>query len=1477
MSDAKDQSRLCTQVDEAMADILEGTASDELYDHLADCDRCRDARHDAERATEVVAESSADYVHPPGFEARVEAALDGVSETAQESDDDPEPITKASLEAPPAPSETKDEPAEPTEEKAEDEAPQTLPIPEGGAPEAAEADEKATGRAKPSPTQPMDGPPPMAEPAKAEELETAASEPPEDAIADKFAEEAGAEAEEEKAKVTSLMGRLRRPRNGIIAGLVGAALAAASVSFWMSPTGTETEEEVAEANAPWKGRVVKVSRAAGGEGGLELCDSGGSDCKSASSGATIEAGTLLRTDDRTRAYVELNDGTRLALDRSTELGLDKNKDRHGKLAKGAIVAEVEKVTDSKVRVDLPRGHIQVLGTKFALRANGDTAAVDVSRGTVLLVDEQDRSVKVRSGEEGRSFPGAAPYASSAASLSEALSWSETAEEEKIAVRGLGELKAKKPGSKDEKQGAVKLTSHSVKVRVVDGFARTEVEEVFTNTTGEVLEGIYRFPMPPDAQIERLALEVDGKMEEGAFVDRDKAAAIWRGAIVNAAPKQPRPREEIIWVPGPWKDPALLEWQRGGRFELRIFPIPANGARKVVLTYTQVIQPVGGVRRYVYPLAHDPSGALRVDRFDVDVQVRGHDRGFGIATQGYGMNRGGSGEADSLTLSEQSFVPSGDLVVEYATADRDTELSAWAYQPTGEIAADDADKDGKSKAAGQNPTADRVPRIDQGAAATVVSTSDGSAPYVAMAVRPRLPRRSDDAQRAYVFVVDSSRSMFGERYKRAAALTARTIKELDRLDRFTVLACDTTCRSLPGGMRVPSHEASREVKQFLDGITPEGGSDPAASMRDASSTASHAEGRQLRVVYIGDGTPTVGPIRPGDLTKAAQAAMPSGRGTLTAVAIGADADLDALAALARGGSGTVLPYVPGQRTNEAAYAILGASYGMGLSDVKLELPEGLVEVAPKAIDTIARGGETIVVARMTRPQVNGTVVLRGKVGDDAFEQTYRLDVTAVAGQSNAFVPRLYASKRIADLERAGTASARDQAVALSSRFNVASRHTSLLVLESPAMFRAFGLDNTRRAPEWTGEMGVMASKAKGDRKLAEDEEAFGPGGTGGPMDSYDDDAMGFSGPPAKKARMAKPMATATGGWAEPPQPAPPPASRPRPDSVASEKADRMDWERPQRRRGMIAMRKIWERHATIHTGRLTPLAASFDKIAEAETKLNQNENSRDAVKNLYKLLALSGQLDRATTVAERWSEKEALDPEALTARADLVARKGNRSEAIRILGSVVDVRPGDVPAQKRLARLHRWAGRAVLGCRHSIAVAQIHQKDAKLLSEAVFCGRKTGESLLVQDMLSGADDKTRKAAEAALTKMKDETGLRGELRLEAKWDGGSHDLDISLIHPDGHRVSWLGAPTRAIISAEDVHSTSREALALLGSKAGEYVIEITRASGQGTVRGTLTVRVAGATRSIPFVLDGDRLTLGTVRVFWKSRLVRANRW
>jgi hypothetical protein len=246
---------------------------------------------------------------------------------------------------------------------------------------------------------------------------------------------------------------------------------------------------------------------------------------------------------------------------------------------------------------------------------------------------------------------------------------------------LGELRARRPGKADEKDHVVALTTHNIKVRIVGNVARTEVDETFTNETGDDLEGLYRFPLPPDAQIERLALEVDGKLVDGSFVDKAKGAAIFRGAVHNATPTAPKPKEEVIWVPGPWRDPALLEWQRGGRFELKIFPIPKRGSRRVVIAYTETIAPVAGVRRYVYPLPQTTSSDLRIGSFGIDLQVLGNDPKVPVKARGYELAKAPSGSdlgGERFAQTTANFVPSGDLAIEYVLADRGTDVTAWGY-------------------------------------------------------------------------------------------------------------------------------------------------------------------------------------------------------------------------------------------------------------------------------------------------------------------------------------------------------------------------------------------------------------------------------------------------------------------------------------------------------------------------------------------------------------------------------------------------------------------------------------------------------------------------------------------------------------------------------------------------------------------------------------------------------------------------------
>jgi tetratricopeptide (TPR) repeat protein len=304
--------------------------------------------------------------------------------------------------------------------------------------------------------------------------------------------------------------------------------------------------------------------------------------------------------------------------------------------------------------------------------------------------------------------------------------------------------------------------------------------------------------------------------------------------------------------------------------------------------------------------------------------------------------------------------------------------------------------------------------------------------------------------------------------------------------------------------------------------------------------------------------------------------------------------------------------------------------------------------------------------------------------------------------------------------------------------------------------------------------------------------------------------------------------------------------------------------------MIPMRRIWERTGSVRTERLVPRTASAGELEAVERDAAAEPNRRDLTKKLVALYALSGDVQRAQIAAERWSERDPLDPEALTARADLAARSGDRERAIRLLGSVLDVRPGDIKAQRRLARLHRWSGRSALACRYEIAAAEMRLTDAKALTAAVSCAREGGHGWLADALLGNADVAVRKRAASPATAAA-EADLSGDVRVEAVWDDDV-DLDLALLAPDGSRLSWLGAPTRAVISARDVVGGRGEQLAIRGAPAGEYVVEVVRAKGEGRVRGKVTVAIGSSRRTVPFELDGVRATIAIASVELRQRLV-----
>jgi hypothetical protein len=1245
------------------------------------------------------------------------------------------------------------------------------------------------------------------------------------------------------------------------------------------------------ATRAWHGKIAKISRS-------------GADKDNAApglvEGAEVKAGSHVVTDGKTRAKLWFEDGTTVVLDRATDVTIGSDA-RTLTLNDGAIltdVAHIEKAPPAQLIT--PNGTVKVLGTMVNLTATADRTNVEVLRGEVEIGTGADTH-KVSAGQEGVVSKDGKVDVAPANDLAQRAAFGEQLiathnEDTEAPASGLGELRARRPGNTTEKDHAVHLASHAVKVRIAGNVARTEIDETFANDTNDELEGIYRFPLPPGAQIERLALEVDGKLVDGEFVDKAKAAAIWRGAIQQAAPKI-KQREEIIWVPGPWHDPALLEWQRGGRFELKIFPIPKKGSRRVVIAYTETVAPVSGVRRYVYPLPQGSSSKISIDNFSVDAQVLGHDAAVPVRARGYELQQRNENGADKLTTAQQNFIPSGDLAIEYGMNDKATDATAWGYRvPETQEGA----PGGAVTAAAQPP---------QGAKPLTLKKDDpvGNDPFVAIALRPKLPKWSESKPRDQVIVIDAGRTMYGERFARAKRLAVQMTQEMDRRDRVTVIACDVTCKTMPGFV-APGAPSAHDVDAFLTGISPDGASDLVGAVRAASKVQGRDSARDLRVAVLSDGVATAGYRSSGRVASEVGDALGDPRAEVVTVPIGADADVNLLAELARGGGGVVVPYQPGQRLEASAIEVLNATYGTTLRDVEVVLPDGLRDAAPAQIAPLRAGSETIVTARMSGDSAKGDVIIRGKVGGDPFEAKYPIEVHATTDAGNAFVPRLFAAARIADRERQpATADGVKELVELSHRFAVPAKSTSLLVLESEAMFKAFGIDRTQSGPRWTGEnlatgttvttLATGPGHNKGDTEL--DEPAAASVLADALQDRDDDDADAFDKRKEAKKRpsggkgggggdlsAAQGFGSGAGGAPAPTMaPPPPPATKAAPRGPAdhggladgiADAAGSMAWNRRNLNGGQF-MRRTWVRHATL-TADATP-AVSAEKVSAARAAVAAAPDERSKHKDLAKVLALSGQLDELDETLTKWSERDPLDFDVIVGRADIAARRGDREKSLRILGGALaasSLSQSDAySTAQTIARSFERMGRPE-GCAFHIAAAELKPTDPEALMWAISCERQEGRSASADRWLVGLKDTQRTAVQTALSTVEQKRieNPNGDIVVSATWSGGA-DLDLALVDPSGRRASAVTRMKGAKV--EGATARDHETLALASTDGGSFAVEIVRADMTNTapVAGNVTIKAFGQTKSVPFTLTGARTQLGRVDVRWEEELVPVN--
>lgn len=148
---------------------------------------------------------------------------------------------------------------------------------------------------------------------------------------------------------------------------------------------------------------------------------------------------------------------------------------------------------------------------------------------------------------------------------------------------------------------IRLKAVKADVLIVGRQARTTLELAFFNPNARILEGELQFPLLAGQKVSAFALDIDGKWRPAVAVDKVQAQAVFEDVT----------RARI--------DPALLEATQGQYYKLRVYPIPAQGERKVSLTLVEQL-PVGrdGAAHWRLPLAF----GSKLDVFDFRLQAPG---------------------------------------------------------------------------------------------------------------------------------------------------------------------------------------------------------------------------------------------------------------------------------------------------------------------------------------------------------------------------------------------------------------------------------------------------------------------------------------------------------------------------------------------------------------------------------------------------------------------------------------------------------------------------------------------------------------------------------------------------------------------------------------------------------------------------------------------------------------------------------------
>ena len=506
--------------------------------------------------------------------------------------------------------------------------------------------------------------------------------------------------------------------------------------------------------------------------------------------------------------------------------------------------------------------------------------------------------------------------------------------------------------------AVKVTLVEASINIQQQVATTILDLHLENPAGRRQEAELLVPVPDGAVIRGFDFEGSAKEPTAVLLPKDEAKRTYSDIVAKV------------------KDPALLEFIGWNLVRSSVFPVEARGTQRVRLTYENILPAVGQRVDYVLP---------RSESVEYNAPWR-------------------------ISINVSSKSPISTL-----------------YSPSHEIeVTESTDKQIRARLAN---SAARIPGPlhltylipQEGMTATMFAYPDpniGGGYFLLLAGVPPRPKDAAAIPREVTVVLDRSGSMAGEKLDQVIAATRQVVAGLDESEYFNIIVYNEGVDVFASKPVKKTARSQKEAFKWLQSVNARGGT----NIHDAlveSLRSKPAHGTLPIVLFLTDGLPTIGQTSEKVIRQTATVANKHQRRIFT-FGVGVDVNTPLLTVLARESRGTSTFVLPKEDVEVKMARVFTALSGPILADTTLGVidetqqvtPARLRDVLPRRLPDLFEGDQLVVLGQYLGEEPVTFTLAGNHLGKNR-EFRFSFDLED-ATTRNAFVPRLWASRKIAVL-------------------------------------------------------------------------------------------------------------------------------------------------------------------------------------------------------------------------------------------------------------------------------------------------------------------------------------------------------------------------------------------------------------------------------------------------------------------------------